>query len=162
MGPQVAAGSLVGRAAELALLEAAMAAATAGDGSAVLVAGEAGIGKSRLVREFAERLGRDGWVVQRGTCFERDRLLPYAPLLDVLRALLASLPRRPVIPSRKSTASSLRWPPSSRAWPPASRCSWWSRTSTGPTIRALSYWPCSPVASRGSRSCCSAPTATTR
>jgi DNA-binding CsgD family transcriptional regulator/tetratricopeptide (TPR) repeat protein len=83
---------LIGRDDQLDALRRAAAGVAAGSGQTVLVAGEAGIGKSRLVREFAERLGRDGWVVQRGTCFERDRLLPYAPLLDVLRALLTTLP----------------------------------------------------------------------
>jgi predicted ATPase len=63
-----------------------------GSGQTALVAGEAGIGKSRLAREFAKRLGREGWVVQQGNCFERDRLLPYAPFLDELHGLLTILP----------------------------------------------------------------------
>jgi DNA-binding CsgD family transcriptional regulator/tetratricopeptide (TPR) repeat protein len=84
--------TLIGRDSHLDALRQVAARVAAGCGQTVVVAGEAGIGKSRLVREFAERLLRDGWVVQQGTCFERDRLLPYAPFLDVLHALLAGLP----------------------------------------------------------------------
>jgi predicted ATPase len=46
----------VGRRAELALLETALAAAVAGSPQTVFVGGEAGIGKTRLVNEFAERV----------------------------------------------------------------------------------------------------------
>jgi DNA-binding CsgD family transcriptional regulator/tetratricopeptide (TPR) repeat protein len=91
MGPQVAAGSLVGRAAELALLEAAMAAAAAGDGGAVLVAGEAGIGKTRLAGELAEGALRAGATVLRGRCIDLVGTgLPYLPLVEALRPLRGS------------------------------------------------------------------------
>ena len=83
---------LIGRDDQLDALRQVAASVATGSGQTVLVAGEAGIGKSRLVREFAERLGHDGWVVQQGNCFERDRLLPYAPFLDELHALLTILP----------------------------------------------------------------------
>ena len=46
---------LVGRAGQLATLEAALAEAGRGRPATVLIGGEAGIGKSRLVSEFAER-----------------------------------------------------------------------------------------------------------
>jgi DNA-binding CsgD family transcriptional regulator/tetratricopeptide (TPR) repeat protein len=82
----------IGRDDQLGALRQVAARVATGSGQTVLVAGEAGIGKSRLVREFAGRLGRDGWVIQQGNCFERDRLLPYAPFLDALHALLTTLP----------------------------------------------------------------------
>jgi predicted ATPase len=82
----------IGRDDQLDALRQVAAGVAAGSGQTVLVAGEAGIGKSRLVREFAERLGRDGWLVQQGNCFERDRLLPYAPFLDALHGLFTTLP----------------------------------------------------------------------
>src|SRR5690606_26565875 len=51
---------------------------------------EAGIGKSRLVRAAVER-GRDlGFVTLQGACFEADRAQPYAPVLDMVRALSAT------------------------------------------------------------------------
>jgi DNA-binding CsgD family transcriptional regulator/tetratricopeptide (TPR) repeat protein len=82
----------IGRDDQLAALRQVAVGVASGSGQTVLVAGEAGIGKSRLVREFAERLGREGWLVQQGNCFERDRLLPYAPFLDALHGLLTTLP----------------------------------------------------------------------
>ena len=81
----------IGRAAELDALLQVAADVAASAGQTILVAGEAGIGKSRLVREFGIRLLGDGWVCLEGTCFERDRLLPYAPFLEVLHASLATL-----------------------------------------------------------------------
>ncbi len=58
-------------------------------GHTVLVSGEAGIGKSRLVNEVHLRVQRLGWQRLQGQCFEADRTLPFAPLLDVLRAVIA-------------------------------------------------------------------------
>ena len=58
-----------------------------GDSSqVVLLAGEAGVGKSRLVAEMKSRLARQGWGILQGYCFETDRALPYAPILDLLRS----------------------------------------------------------------------------
>src|SRR5712691_10584071 len=75
---------VVGRALELASLERFL----GGDGGPVLfVSGEAGIGKSRLVAEARQSAIQRGVRVLRGACFEPDRGLPYAPLLDLLRAL---------------------------------------------------------------------------
>lgn len=51
----------------------------------MLVAGEAGIGKSRLVAEAAAVATKQGFQVLRGACFEYDRSLPYAAILDLLR-----------------------------------------------------------------------------
>jgi predicted ATPase len=91
MGSQVAAGSLVGRAGELARLEAALAAAAAGRGGTVLVAGDAGIGKTRLAAELAERALRGGATVLRGRCIDLVGTgLPYLPLVEALRPLRGS------------------------------------------------------------------------
>ena len=91
MGSQVAPGSFVGRAVELARLEAAMAAASAGRGGTVLVAGDAGIGKTRLADELAERALRGGATVLRGRCIDLvGSGLPYLPLVEALRPLRGS------------------------------------------------------------------------
>jgi DNA-binding CsgD family transcriptional regulator len=83
---------LVGRERELEVLRAAVAAATAGEASSVLVAGEAGVGKSRLVGEIAQEAAEDGVVVLFGHCVEvGDAELPYAPIVGALRALAAQL-----------------------------------------------------------------------
>jgi DNA-binding CsgD family transcriptional regulator/tetratricopeptide (TPR) repeat protein len=83
---------IVGRAPYLDALDEHLAAAQAGRGQTVLVAGEAGVGKSRLVAEVRARSAARGMGVLVGRCFEPDRVLPYAPLLELLRAHLAEQP----------------------------------------------------------------------
>src|SRR5262245_65945825 len=80
---------LVGRAHQLALFGQLLAASSAGQGQIVLLAGEAGVGKSRLVAEVRERAAAEGFAVLQGRCFEADRILPYAALTDLLRDDLA-------------------------------------------------------------------------
>jgi len=73
--------ALVGRARELALLDGHL----AGDGPPVLLlAGEPGIGKSRLLREAVERAIGGGWTVLAGGCTRRGGQDPYAPLTEAL------------------------------------------------------------------------------
>jgi DNA-binding CsgD family transcriptional regulator len=83
---------LIGRAAQLDALDRRLALACDKQGQAVLIAGEAGIGKSRLVAEVSTRAVNQGFMLLRGRCFEPDRVLPYAPLLDLLRAHLGMRP----------------------------------------------------------------------
>ena len=68
-------GVFVGRAGELAELEAAAAAARCGEPKVVLVEGEGGIGKSSLVTNFASGLA--GATVLRASGDEAELLLPY-------------------------------------------------------------------------------------
>ena len=56
----------------------------------VLISGEAGIGKSRLVEESKAFAENQGFTILSGRCFEPDRVLPYAPLVDILRNYCAS------------------------------------------------------------------------
>ncbi|HEU5369777.1 MAG TPA: ATP-binding protein, partial [Ktedonobacterales bacterium] len=74
---------LVGRAPVLAALYRSLEEARGGNGQVALLAGEAGIGKSRLLRELKERAQSLGLVIMQGTCVEFDCALPYAPLLDL-------------------------------------------------------------------------------
>ncbi|WP_188187653.1 helix-turn-helix transcriptional regulator [Nonomuraea sp. SYSU D8015] len=77
----------VGRARELAVLGDALTRARAGMPSTVLVGGEAGVGKTRLVGEFADRA--DDARVLVGGCLELGTEgLPFAPFTAVLRALV--------------------------------------------------------------------------
>ncbi|MEU4402947.1 AAA family ATPase [Streptosporangium sp. NPDC023963] len=80
----------VGRADELAVLEGALARARSGSASTVFVGGEAGVGKTRLVREFTERT--DDALVLVGGCLELGTDgLPFAPFTAVLRKLARDL-----------------------------------------------------------------------
>ncbi|HSJ95718.1 MAG TPA: AAA family ATPase, partial [Myxococcota bacterium] len=74
----------VGRARELAQLAGLLASARAGRGALALVAGEPGIGKTRVLEEFAEHARREGVRVLWGRCVEGEWLPPYAPFGDAL------------------------------------------------------------------------------
>jgi len=90
MAARVASPRLVGRVVELAALEEALAEAAAGRQMTVLVPGEAGVGKSRLVDEFAERAVAGGARVLVGRCVALgEDGLPFAPFVAALRSLLA-------------------------------------------------------------------------
>ena len=75
---------LVGRERELATLRGLMASAAGGNGSVVMVFGEPGIGKTRLVGEAAALARAEGATVCFGTCYEREGRPPYAPWDEVL------------------------------------------------------------------------------
>ncbi|MFE4666572.1 AAA family ATPase [Streptomyces sp. NPDC056716] len=86
----------VGRADELGALEEALtrAAGRRGEPQVLLLGGEAGVGKTRLVEEFAGAAGRKGAVVALGGCVEIGADgLPFAPFSAALRALRRELPR---------------------------------------------------------------------
>jgi predicted ATPase len=83
-----AGGVFVGRARELGELERALDAARAGTGASVLVAGEAGIGKTRLASELASRARDAGFVVLLGRSIDLvGTELPYQPFAEALRPL---------------------------------------------------------------------------
>ncbi|MHB1296634.1 MAG: protein kinase domain-containing protein [Anaerolineae bacterium] len=77
---------LVGREAEMALLEEALDLGVSGSGRTIMVAGEAGIGKTRLAREV-QRLARSKNILPlAGDCLYGDAPNPYAPFVEVLEA----------------------------------------------------------------------------
>ncbi|MEU3410823.1 AAA family ATPase [Streptomyces sp. NPDC006658] len=83
----------VGRTAELATLNDALARAAAAEPQALLLGGEAGVGKTRLVEEFAAAAAGRGAVVAVGGCVEIGADgLPFAPFSAALRALRDALP----------------------------------------------------------------------
>jgi DNA-binding CsgD family transcriptional regulator len=84
-------GPFVGRVAELQRLDAALRRAAGGEPATVLVGGEAGLGKSRLVVEFALRARASGVRVLDGRCIHLGKELPYAPFSDALRPLVHTL-----------------------------------------------------------------------
>ena len=80
--------NLFGRERPLARLGDAVAGAMAGRSSFVLVTGEAGIGKTRVLRAAADAAGRAGMRTLWGTSAESGRSVPYLPLFAALRALV--------------------------------------------------------------------------
>jgi class 3 adenylate cyclase/tetratricopeptide (TPR) repeat protein len=84
---------LVNRDAEIQILLDRFRLAVSGSGQAVLIAGEAGIGKSRLVRALSERLAAEApvWLIAHGSTYAQNT--PLAPILYLLsRAIFAAAP----------------------------------------------------------------------
>ncbi|HEV8628016.1 MAG TPA: AAA family ATPase [Acidimicrobiia bacterium] len=75
---------MVGRDTELARLVARVAEGATGHGGLVLVSGEPGMGKSRMVEEVAERARGQGMTVLSGRAFESDWAPPYALFAEAL------------------------------------------------------------------------------
>jgi predicted ATPase/class 3 adenylate cyclase len=84
--PPSATRPFVGRTRELHELRAAFDEADSGRGSLVLVTGEPGIGKTRLMQEFAGTAPDRGWQVVVGRCWEEGGAPPYWPWIQVVRA----------------------------------------------------------------------------
>src|SRR5215211_3811401 len=79
---------LVGRDAEVAQLRAALELAAAGRPATVVVAGEAGVGKTRLVAQLLGEAAGRGAVALTGGCLDvGEGVLAYAPLVEALRPL---------------------------------------------------------------------------
>jgi oligopeptide transport system substrate-binding protein len=82
---------LVGRESEMAFFRDRYKAARAGRGGLIIVHGEAGVGKTRLVEELAKHLRWQGVRVLWGRCYEFERILPYQPVGEALQAVLSSM-----------------------------------------------------------------------
>ncbi len=113
MRPRLTSSHFVGRARELAELELALREADDGRPVVVLLGGDSGVGKTRLVAEFLGRLadqGSETVVLQGNAALQVDGELPYAPLLSALRPLVRR--RHPALdelsrPSRVALAALL-------------------------------------------------------
>ncbi len=93
MSGDVVSPVLIGRGEELTVLAAALDRALAGETGFVLLGGEAGVGKTRLLRELSARAQDAGFGVLSGQCVEPGAEgLPLAPLVDVLRTLARTMP----------------------------------------------------------------------
>jgi len=83
----------VGRDDELARIDDARERASRGAPVLVLVRGEAGIGKSRLVADAIERAQAAGSLVLHGACLDLDgQGLPYLPLVEAMRIFIRTTP----------------------------------------------------------------------
>ena len=75
----------VGRQPELTALQQAQAQAAAGHGQVAALVGEAGVGKSRLVYEFAHSRHTQGWTVLESASVSYGKATPYFPVIDLLK-----------------------------------------------------------------------------
>ena len=92
MAPSLVSPVLVGRQAELGLLRDSLDRAVAGGQATVLVGGEAGVGKSRLVHDLIDQARQSGARALVGGCVELDGGgIPFAPLVEMIRAFAAEL-----------------------------------------------------------------------
>ncbi|WP_308209213.1 ATP-binding protein [Actinoallomurus purpureus] len=92
MTRRVSCPTLIGRAAELDRLDAALTQAQGGSSVLLFVSGDAGIGKSRLVATFTERARRRDALVFTGGCLDlAEGAAPYAPFVAALRPLADEL-----------------------------------------------------------------------
>lgn len=96
--PEYLSSSLVGRDKEYAQLIRHLEAASRGQGRMVLVDGEVGIGKTRLVQELLDQAESDSFGSAQdkfhlliGRCYESEMALPYQPLVEALRGYLPTL-----------------------------------------------------------------------
>ena len=103
----------VGRTRELDELGAAFADASDGHGAVLLVCGEPGIGKSRLMEVLAASARADGWSVLVGRCWDGGGAPAYWPWVQVVRAaggdfdaLAPASEDATARPSRRSSVSS--------------------------------------------------------
>jgi DNA-binding CsgD family transcriptional regulator/tetratricopeptide (TPR) repeat protein len=105
MRSRLTSNHFVGRVSELSELQLAVREASAGRPALVLLGGDSGVGKTRLVSELEHRLGADAAsgaepesLILRGDGVEQaDGELPYAPLLSALRPLVRQ--RNPILQS---------------------------------------------------------------
>ena len=93
VGAGIASPRIIGRDEELAALESALRDASAGRPSVVILAGPSGVGKSRLVAEFAEMARSSGGRALAGDCLEVvGGGLPFGPLIAILRDVAREIP----------------------------------------------------------------------
>jgi DNA-binding CsgD family transcriptional regulator len=93
MSVSVVSPVFIGRREEVAALAALLDRAKAKDPAFALIGGEAGVGKTRLLRELTVRAAEQGFCVLTGQCVELGAEgLPLAPLVDALRTLARTMP----------------------------------------------------------------------
>lgn len=92
MGSEIASRRFVGRANELRRLEAGVEAAHEGRAATFVIAGEAGVGKTRLIEEFLARAEAAGAVGLVGGCLDvEEGRLPFGPFVEALRPRIRKL-----------------------------------------------------------------------
>jgi tetratricopeptide (TPR) repeat protein/transcriptional regulator with XRE-family HTH domain len=95
---------MVGRETELHRLLAPLDAVAGGHGRMALIAGEPGVGKTRLAQEVTMEAGKRGFLVSTGRYYEPQRAVPFYGFIEALATLETAVPEaiRQQIP--------LQWP----------------------------------------------------
>jgi tetratricopeptide (TPR) repeat protein/transcriptional regulator with XRE-family HTH domain len=95
-------GRLIGRDAELDAVRTGIESVIEGSGRLLVVAGEPGVGKTRLSQEATLACRDRGFTVATGRCYEPHRSVPYYPFLEALSSLYGAAPDpvRAQIPTR--------------------------------------------------------------
>ena len=82
---------LVGRVRELAMLERLIDETARGRGGVLLLSGNGGIGKTRLITEAARPVRDGNWLFASGRSYALETTIPYAPFADALEPALAGM-----------------------------------------------------------------------
>ncbi len=77
----------IGREPDTERLRQALARAGQGQGQVVAIVGEPGVGKSRLVFEFARSGESKGWLILQSSLISYGQATPYQPVIEILKAL---------------------------------------------------------------------------
>ncbi len=81
----------VGREREFAAFNARLAAAGKGEGGVLFISGEPGVGKSRLLGEFARAARNSGWLVLAGRAYDTEGMPPYLPFVEAIRQYILAV-----------------------------------------------------------------------
>lgn len=103
--------ALIGRQGDVATALADVEAVMSGAGRLMVIAGEPGVGKTRLAQETMLACRDRGFLVATGRCYEPHRAVSYYPFLEALSALHAATPE----PMREEIP--VRWPALPRLLP---------------------------------------------
>src|SRR5689334_16640323 len=95
---RVTAERFIGRTDVLAVFDDMLAGADVGRGDVVLVSGDAGVGKSRAIRELMARAQRNNALVLLGGCVDHgEEVMPLAAIADIFRDIAVQTPREDMI-----------------------------------------------------------------
>ncbi|MCZ7572936.1 MAG: tetratricopeptide repeat protein [Ardenticatenaceae bacterium] len=83
-------GPFIGREPEQIKLSGALESATRGRGGLVVVSGEGGVGKTRLIEEFFYHVSGSALLILRACCYAQEQGSSYQPIIDALRAFLST------------------------------------------------------------------------
>jgi hypothetical protein len=82
-------GPFIGRDKQRSILAGNLELARSGSGRVVTISGEAGVGKTRLSREFCADASKAGFFAMAGSCYDAEDAVPFVPYTELLESALA-------------------------------------------------------------------------